>query len=355
MLDRIKTILLVTIVTVLIWTFAEAEGLRSETVQLEVPIQSDAAAGRILRLAPGSEFNERVTARLEGATAKMDEVRDALRRPIPLKPGEGEIPVEPGEYAVDLREHLRAVAPFSQRGVTLTDVKPQFVQIRVDDIVERTAKVVVEVPDGELEGPPEPSRPTVTLRLPEDLASQLGQEPEVIARVGAAELRSLTVGRRSTIKNVRIELPEILRGVEEVSVTPDQIDVTLMLRSRTASTTLPSVPVQIRIAPVEYNKWDLAIAPEDLFLNDVVVTGPRDWVAEVEAGQLPVVAMVPLSFEELERAAKSGEPITKPVVFSELPAYLEFKVEDPMVQVSVRPRATPVNGSGVGVIPVPGS
>lgn len=353
MIDKLKTALLVSLVTVLIWTFAEAEGLRIETVQFSVVLQNDPGGPIAIRPQPGSDFNGAVTARVEGATANIDTLRDALRRPLVLKPGEDEVPATPGTHLLDLRAALRAHPEFRARGVSITDAQPAIVEVQIEEMVEHPLKVTARVPEGDLDGPATVSPDTVLVRLPKRLWESLGPDPEAVARIDPATLRSLPVGRRSTVRGLAIELPEPLRGADLVTVEPARVNVDLTLRSRMVDATLASVPVQIRIAPLEYGKWDLTIPEEDHFLRDVTISGPRGVIADLQSGELPVVAYVALSFEELERAALSGEPITKEAVFSDLPSELDFHAEERTVRVFVRPRQAPAGAAADGSAPRP--
>ena len=56
---------------------------------------------------------------------------------------------------------------------------------------------------------------------------------------------------------------------------------------------------------------------------------------------MKLTAFVPLSFEELEKAASSGQPLEKDVAFSDVPTVLKFEPRPRTVQVTVR-RSAPM-------------
>jgi hypothetical protein len=102
------------------------------------------------------------------------------------------------------------------------------------------------------------------------------------------------------------------------------------------------VPVHVRLAPTETGIWDIQMPAESRILSDVVVVGPGDVIEQIKADRLRPIAYVPLSFEELERAAASGEPITKEPIFSELPSPLRFEVRPSQrtIRLTVKRRET---------------
>ena len=93
---------------------------------------------------------------------------------------------------------------------------------------------------------------------------------------------------------------------------------------------------------------DIATAvSEDRFLTGVSVTGPRELIEQIRTEKLKVIAWVPLTWEELERAAGSGGVIEKPAVFSDLPEpVLKFDAERLTVRLSISRRSSTVPESG---------
>ena len=128
-----------------------------------------------------------------------------------------------------------------------------------------------------------------------------------------------------------------------VRVEPQTADVQFKLRSRTKSITIPSVPVQVRLAPSELNNWTVDIPDEDRFLTDVKVSGPRDLVEQVENGDVQLVAVVSLSFRELEQKIP-----TKDVSFGDLPSALQIESAKKQIKLTITKRETKPNG-GEGV------
>jgi hypothetical protein len=92
-------------------------------------------------------------------------------------------------------------------------------------------------------------------------------------------------------------------------MAPARADVALTVRAREVTVRLASVPVQLRIPPAELPNWDIRVPEADQFISDVAVTGPADQVRGIQSGTVQIVAVVPLSFEELERGIASKEAV----------------------------------------------
>jgi hypothetical protein len=108
------------------------------------------------------------------------------------------------------------------------------------------------------------------------------------------------------------------------------------VKSKSATVKLDSVPVQLRLAPEEFNNWKIDIPQSDRFLADVTVSGPADYISELSSRAIRLVAVVPLSFEELEKRITAKE-----AVFIDLPAGVKVEVANRTVRMTISPRNTP--------------
>src|SRR6185503_14008681 len=129
---RIRTILLVTIVTLLIWVWAEGESLTTQTLNPRISFVGPTPTG-----SPGDEAPElivrptteawrgTVRIRLEGSTIAIKAAEDALAQPVKLRPGQPGVPSDAGETKiVDLTDALRSYPALTQTGVTVVDADP---------------------------------------------------------------------------------------------------------------------------------------------------------------------------------------------------------------------------------------
>jgi hypothetical protein len=345
----IKTLVLVTLVAILIWVYAESESLRTEDLGVTVTFYAPPATGRAVWLADSPGRPVDVKLRVEGATAAIDALRNQIRTTIQLEPGV-ELPTEAAEHSIDLRAALRLHAVFAQSGVTIAEVTPSTVTVRVDELETYQTPIRIELPPGtDTVGPTEAQPALATVTLPQLFATPEVKAMPVIARLDRGSLEPLIPGRLERIAGVPLLLPPPLRDRPHANVTPAAATVTITLRDQTDFVDLPTVSVQIRISPVALQEWEVDIPEDSRFLRNVRVTGPRDLIEQIKDGKLPIIAYIALTPEDLTRGVDS-----KDAVFTDLPnGQLKFETEDRTVKLVIRRReeAEPRIGPPDGPMP----
>ncbi len=345
MLAHIRTVIIVTIVTVLIWVFAESETLQPSERSTQLIFQVEGvqvergATNRVLDVVnvegvPLNEPSMRVTLYVEGAGPALKALDDALRPgSIELRPGMPGLNLEAGVRDVRLVEVLRRCPQLADVGVTIIRTEPEFIRVQMDELVTRRLRVEVPTLGGEADGLPEARPADVEVTLTKAQSDSLGEKSSAIARIDAATWSKLVPGQRETVAGVRVELPPELAGKPHVKVIPAAVDVGLTVKTKTASVKLNSVPVSLRIAPAEINNWRIEIPQSDLFLTDVTVNGPAEYVSQIANESVRLVAEVPLTFEELEKKITAKE-----VVFVDLPPGVKVDVANRTVRLTITPR-----------------
>lgn len=333
MLDRIKTILLVSIITLLVWVFAEAESLQRREVRLELQFVTNAPSERFVEVADEG-YRGMVSVSLSGSAAAISGSEELTRGgPLRVTVGTSEVPASSGENLIAVRDALRTLAQFKAGGLTIDRVEPATLRVRVTPLEVRDARIKVEVGEAELDGVPEARPASVKVYVPIDAAP--AGPIDVVATLRPEDLNRLVSGRRETVPQVKLELPAALRRLSGARIEPPSASVTLAVRSRQATTELSGVPVQVRLAAGELSRWDISIPEQDRFLPKVKVSGPADMIEQVKRGEIKVVASVSLSFEELERGITQKE-----VGFGDLPSPLRFESDSRLVRVSIKRRET---------------
>ncbi|HZW08452.1 MAG TPA: hypothetical protein VFF69_00975 [Phycisphaerales bacterium] len=346
-LERVRTIVLVTFVSVLIWAFAEGQSLQTKRADVDVHFPANSDSPYVVRVLDDQGWRGRVELQVEGPATSLESLELALRAPLSLDPDlvEG-VPSESGEHTLELREVLRNLPVFRTRGVTVISTEPQNVRVMVEELTTQAIPIRVEVAPGEIEGSAEVvGRPEATVRLPARAAAQLTSESRLIARVRAEDLARLEPGRRAVLPNVRLEPGPDLLGVQPLEITPDKVDVQLLVRSKTETLVLPSVPVDVRIPPDLMDVWVIEIPPEEQTIRDVHVTGASDLIERIRTNQQPVTAFVRLTYTDLERGVTSAQ-----AEFTNLPSQLTIEADDREVRLTVRRRsAAPVEEGPPGL------
>jgi hypothetical protein len=307
MKSRILSIIFVTIIAVLVWVLAE--GLTVGTGEISADLQLDPGSNtRAVRIAPGDTFTGRIELTVRGSSTGIDQLTRKLRDPITLTVG-NEIPFEPGEQLIDLQTALRASEVFKRSGVTLTEVKPRFVRIEADDLVTVEVPVRVALPDVQTEAPPRTDPETISYTLPRAVKRALDSaETVAVARLTDADLAALTPGTEQRLEAIRVQPSPALAAAWSLAPANAQVAVILTVRSRTATETIPTVPVQILVAPTELERFHITVAEDSRFLHDVTLKGPSPLIERIRSDPaLRPVAVVSLSFEDLEKGIESKD------------------------------------------------
>jgi hypothetical protein len=267
----------------------------------------------------------------------VDEAERLLKKPLHFKPYDKSLPVTPGEHALDMRAILANHLDLQHVAASIASVEPATVAAVVEELVTREVDVKVDVASGQTDGTPEPKPTRATIRAPRAIADTLPKDLVAIASLDEPQLERLVPGRRETISAVRLSLPAPFNDSKSIRIEPATVDVQLVLTVRTPTSKPMNVPVQVVLASVEQKRWDITFDPRYQFVPDVTVTGPAEIVRQIEDRKIQVVALLQLSFNELEGAAIQ----TKEVVFSTLPptqAALKFDAPSKAVTFTISKR-----------------
>lgn len=301
----LRTILLVSVVTLLVWLMAESRTVRSQPLELAPRIEPGTGSELVARPAPGTVWPESLRIGLSGSTAGLDQVIRSLQGRLPLRMGI-EVPAVKGVHEIDLREVLRRMEPLPDAGVSVDDIRPDRLKVEVDAMTDLTLPVRVVPPDGVAfasNGAPRASPPALRIRGPASVIERL-RGTEALVRLDAGQIATLVPGRPATVPGLKYELPSDADRWS-TRVDPPQVDVLLELRSRTVELTLPAMPVQVLMAPGEVGRWKIALDPGSQDLVGVVVSGPSDQIDRLRSGEIVPTASITLGFDELERGIDS--------------------------------------------------
>jgi hypothetical protein len=336
MLKQLSTLLIVTIVSALIWVFAEAETLRTRDQPLELVFEPDPTSDRVMDVLEGavgigvSGQIVRCVVTVEGTATTLDELERLARRPLRVDPI-SLVTLDPGDHTIDLRTILRDQPDLRHRGYTVKRIDPPQLTISIDQLETKELRVRAAVAGDDVEGVPECKPSRARLRVPARLASTISNDAFAVATPEASEVSRLIPGRRETLVGVPLAMPAGAERSRHARLDPPAVEVSLTLRSRAGTTTIASVPVQIQLAPSEQPNWDIRIDVKDQFIADVKVSGPNETIRQIEEKKLAVVALLPLSFTELE----GGRVSSKEVVFFCNAPGLKFEAANRIVPFTV--------------------
>jgi len=314
---RIEDFAIVTLITLLIWFYAESNTVDqySPTTSGPVPLQLRSASKDMILVGPSAGS---VT------VLEFSGSRYAIGRLRPLLVGGLKLDVtltEPGPQRLSL---ARLVADqFGHLNVSLTRIEPDAVELTAVRKVAREAELVfrpeeVKLQDGEYDIEPA----TVRITLPEDRLADVMSDGKIVlsvqpSREADRNLRKLPVNQKVTIP-ARVELPAVLQDNPHVQVAPAEVMLSFIIEKREVSHVLNLVPVTINLPPAELRNFDPQIHEEDQFLKDVKVTGPAEIIEQIKSGAITLDARVKFTRDTLVDGAKKGES-TYAVKFVDLP------------------------------------
>lgn len=309
-----RTVLLVSVVTLLVWLMAESRTVSTQIAEVSPRIEAGTATEMAVRPATGFPLPESVQVTLSGSAAGLDQARRSLQGRVVLRVGL-EIPATVGIHEIDLREVLRTSEILTDAGVGIVEVNPDRVRVEVDEIALAALPVRAIEPEGVLfenGGTPRTDPQALRVRGPASVLARL-EGREGVVRLESETVETLRPGVLERVARLRVELPEDADRWGTV-FSPEYVDVELTLRSRTQSYTLGPMPVQLQLAPGEIGRWRVTLEPGQQDLVGIEVTGPSNQIDRLRSGEVVPTAVVALTFEELERGIES-----KPAQISGLP------------------------------------
>ncbi len=340
MLDRIRNVFLIALVTALVWIYAEAESLTQSQQEVRVSFVSgaDDLATRVI----SDDWRGVIRVRMEGSAASLQQTPPRIE----LRPGSPGVPDQEGEFTIDIGAALRGDPELQQAGVNVIAVEPPTVRLRID-VLRRLddAPIRVALAGVDLEQPARLDPTTADLVLSRPIAEQLEAMdggPFVLARIDPSQI---DMSRRGLPQRVRatLSLPNgVTANGGTARISPPESIVEIVIRRDSATITVPSAPVQVLLPPTEAGRWEVRILPEDLFLREIEIVGPSEFVNQVRANDVRLVAVLSLSSDELERGItekRASLATLRDGMIGQPPPGARIEAKDPVVRFEVIRRA----------------
>lgn len=322
--DRILRILVVSIVTLVLWVWANNSTTETLTFDSEVSVVLPASlreTGELL--SPRDPFVASLVC--AGPEAALEEARRRLTD-VRLVAGQGGLPDGITQVDMPLQDVLQAILDAASIDVRVRSVDSTITKLQVDLLTRTTMHVTPLMEGVRVEGQPVAKPAQADLFLPGSLKNEVSRL-RLEAVVDPAQIAGKEGGRRHTVSapvravaEAGVTLPDRLR------IEPATVEVSFTLAGRTVNATLasegssaPGIPVQLALPPKDLDRYAVTLDPQDSFLRNVVVSGPPEVIDQINQGRAKIIAFVQLSSDDLDRAALSGGSIEKPVSLWQLP------------------------------------
>lgn len=317
---HILPLLVITLLSVVVWLFAEVESLGED--RLNAPMRFEPVGDPPETLVDVQEFDGRIELVVRGSRGAIQRARAALEQPIVLRPGDTGVPDVDGTHTVRLKEALGNYEPLVGTGVVIESMRPQSVRITVSELIVQEVDIVPDLTGIVTEGDATVQPQRARIRVPRSLAPSL-EGVSVIARVDPGSITNPQPGPRT--RSVTLQLPGAVAGKRGVSLLTERATVAFSLRSTIETRTFTSVPVQLLGTSTGFREWSIQIDQQQQLI-DLELRGPSEALDQLSADGARLVAVLSLSDLELSRGV-TEKPVRLFVLREDVPAPLPEGVE----------------------------
>ena len=332
LLRSIKSYALITLITLLIWLYAEGQDVASTSTELVLRLPELVGRSRVVDFLDSQGVEpvrmERLdaTVTFKGASAPLSQLRAALANGqlvLPIKAAD----LPEGQQQVTLalgpllgKVHLRPEDPSSptlaDMGLSVTSAEPAEITLRVDELVSRPVRVVFNPPGAHIRAVYNitPSQVPVTL-LQSQVDQIAGSEDAFFfeATIPLDKLNAMPVGERLDDVSLGLQLrapgldePYVQRRIARriISWPTDSVSVSFSIARQNERYDYPqSVPVWLIASPSELARFKVELDETDRVLTNVLIEGPRALIEALREPQrkLRVIARFEMSSEQFER------------------------------------------------------
>lgn len=296
-LQKVETFLIVTLIALLVWLYADAQTVKKFT---RVPVQ--------IKLVPPPNEQlaiDPITVRRVGVTFRASSSQkmqfDRLSSPLEVyidASANGGSPTRTMDVAA-LLQH----SELGELGISIEETDPPDMQVRVESLEE--VELPVETFQGDLGltdvVPGDP--PRVRVMMPQSLVEP-ARSAHVVADLTQVDLEGLEEGVPQT-RTVTLTLSPALKeqadpfSLAHTSIEPAQIEVTFTIRNQQKTIKVDLIPIELSALPTLWRHFQLNVSDDQLVLSGVELTGPSDEIDKIESGETKVRAYIRPTAEEL--------------------------------------------------------
>jgi len=296
LIDNFVTILMVTVITVLVWLYAEDANVK-QFINQRVELHFVTTDGQALILEPASTV---VLVSFNGSNGQYHRFQDrvngqALQVKVPYDPNSLDVEIDlKREFEDKLLQDI---------GISLTDIDPPVIPIHVEPIDIVTLDV-----DVHFSGPITPTilsvEPTqITMQLPRRIAERLrDQGLKATADFSELNLNDIPRGEDAVhtfkITPPRFALPNGFTDAD-IHVSHTEAQITYRIPKTTDELTIERRVVGLYISPSIQDRYDLRL-PEDVrVINDFKIEGPPAFINQLVADQASRTLRLKIVFDDL--------------------------------------------------------
>lgn len=327
LMEMTKTLSLVTILTLLIWIYAERAQNDKASIQLELDVFVSNPTQFATLIEP---VNTPITVEIEGPRSKLDQLRTQLERRIRV--------VLPDNYEPETENNIPVLPLLNDYpeiralGVTVTSASPGTIRVRIDP--KRTIKVPVVLPTDLPVSISDVSidPPSVEVTGPAAVLARLFPTPKSgIPLDLSGAMEKLNTPGNHRLENVPLQIPrETGLQVKPVRINSVRIDI----NTRETELILRTVPLVIQQPLPTVNRWE--ITTKEKTLTNIRVRGPASEIAKLQSVDNKPPEILPVAVLRLTNDDRNATDVVRPVSIEGLPQGVSLVGPAPAVEFSVR-------------------
>ena len=310
--ERLKTGLIVILLTGLIWFFADQADMDSKTISVRLAVQPPSPNFLVMSQDPEPlQFDVTFTAP-RGVIRELEEqLRD---RPLNLAFVLDKLDKE-SQYVRLPFESIKVLSQLDgirKRGLAITSVRPASFSVEIDAMIHRSMHIKPEF--GEMVVEAEAAKPAaVDVMLPSRMAEGLAGDTlavDVTRYVDASKPDTWQTGK------VQVQWPGNDPKAKLVRFDPGTFDIRFKLKDTTTPRTFQSVQVSFSVAPDVLSRYTPAPVEPAEFRPDITVTGPKQLIDNLRKEDIKLVVEV---YSSDEASVGRPEPISRKITIQSLP------------------------------------
>ncbi len=335
MFDRLKSLPLTIVLTILIWMYAEAQFTSTQEITIYLKLTPPPSAGNVAVRIEDTDGKARLQVPLQVTLQGTREQLDAIyQESLGTQMGEGmlaNLNYELSEQDLNADRFLDAVQLlnrlqyFRKKGVTVTHASPSALRVEVDRLasIQRTiqfesggpvrAEVSQTIPD------------IATVQIPQKLMATFGNSGNL--RVIATPIRDLAELEKEKEQTIPARLSVEYPGVRDdrVTVTPQQVNITLKIpKEQLAVITISDVPVWVSGPPALLARYDVDVQPK--FLK-IAIAGTESALRPIRAARDSGQTLEPLmrAYLDVQLGDQPSQDLLQRTVRYVLPEGVELR------------------------------
>ncbi len=316
LLETLETVLVVTVITLLIWLYAEGETI--QTQEREISIRFVAPTPGLAITIPNQELGTaeiKLPATLLASSGDWDKIKEWVSsKTIEIEVNTLANGITDEEQTLNLRDALNN-SPLADVRAFVKEVSPPSVTVRVQKLV--TVEMGLRVNPGGLKlTADEPTFLVDNIPVDKIQVELTTEDARMVEELGLKLVADLNELDDSTLKEdthnvvpVELSLPPELQNKPHITLTHESVVVSFLVDSLTKEYGLSSVQVRLMISDVITRDYDILINPEAQRIMPVTVKGSEEAIRRIKEEPGLVKASITIKLSDLQEDPPHSAPL----------------------------------------------